>query len=75
MATPCTPGGGTRLHTTTPGCAGEADASVVLQTSQAALVGGADPTAPWNNAYFGKNSKLGGWHFNLPIPFSSSGGQ
>lgn len=45
---------------------------VELQTSQAALVSNADPSAPWNNDYFGKNSLLGGWHFNLPIPFASS---
>ena len=51
---------------------GEATASVELQTSQAALVGNADPSGPWNNDFFGKNSLLGGWHFNLPIPFASS---
>jgi len=39
---------------------------------QAALVGNADASAPWNNDFFGKNSRLGGWHFNLPIPFASS---
>ena len=52
---------------------GEAIASVgPLPTAQAALIGGQDPSAPWNNDYFGKNSKFGGWHFNLLVPFQSS---
>lgn len=51
---------------------GEANASIVLQTSQAACVGQADPSAPWDNDLFGKNSKFGGWHINVPIPFTAS---
>lgn len=51
---------------------GETNASVVLQMSQSAFVGNADPTAPWDNEWFGKNSKFGGWHVNVPIPFTSS---
>jgi len=43
-----------------------------VQTSQAAFVGGNDPSAPWDNDFFGKNSKYGGWHINLLIPFSKS---
>jgi len=43
-----------------------------LQTSQYALVGENDPSAPWDNEYFGKNAKYGGWHANLLIPFSKS---
>jgi hypothetical protein len=43
-----------------------------VQTSLAALVGFADPTAPWDNDYFGKNSLFGGWHFNLRVPFAKS---
>lgn len=43
-----------------------------LSTAQAALVGDADPSAPWNNEYFGKNSRFGGWHFNLLVPFARS---
>jgi hypothetical protein len=48
---------------------GETSASVELQMSQAAFVGNADPSAPWDNEWFGKNSKFGGWHVNVPIPF------
>jgi len=33
---------------------GEANASIVLPTAQAALVGNADPSAPWDNEWFGK---------------------
>jgi len=51
---------------------GEDNASVVLQMSQAAFVGQADPSAPWGNEWFGKNSKFGGWHVNVPIPFTLS---
>lgn len=51
---------------------GEASASVTLQMSQAAFVGNADPTAPWDNDWFGKNSLFGGWHVNVPIPFRQS---
>lgn len=52
---------------------GETQASIgPLQTAQAALVGDADPSAPWNNDFFGKNSLFGGWHFNLLIPFARS---
>jgi hypothetical protein len=51
---------------------GEPHPSIEIQSSQGALVGNADTSAPWNNDYFGKDSTLGGWHFNLPIPFSSS---
>ena len=51
---------------------GEAEASIVLQTSQMAFVGNADPSAPWDNAWFGKNSKFGGWHSNVPVPFTKS---
>jgi len=43
-----------------------------FQSSQAALVGNNDPSAPWDNEFFGKNSKFGGWHMNLLIPFSKS---
>jgi len=43
-----------------------------FQTSQAAFVGDNDPSAPWDNDFFGKNSKFGGWHINLFIPFSKS---
>jgi len=43
-----------------------------LQTSQYALVGENDPSAPWDNEFFGKNAKFGGWHMNLPIPFAKS---
>jgi len=35
-------------------------------------VGNADPSAPWDNEFFGKNSKFGGWHVNVPIPFRTS---
>ena len=51
---------------------GETTASVELQMSQAAFVGNADPSAPWDNEWFGKNSKFGGWHVNVPIPFTHS---
>lgn len=52
---------------------GEAVASVgPLPTALAALVGQSDPSAPFNNDFFGKNSKFGGWHFNLLVPFSVS---
>jgi hypothetical protein len=37
----------------------------VLQMSQAAFVGNADPGAPWDNEWFGKNAKFGGWHVNV----------
>jgi len=43
-----------------------------LVTSQAALVGQNDPSAPWDNDFFGKNAGYGGWHINLLIPFSKS---
>lgn len=50
---------------------GETTASIgPLPTSQAAFIGNHDPSAPWNNDYFGKNSAFGGWHFNLKIPFT-----
>jgi hypothetical protein len=48
---------------------GESTASIKMQMSQAAFVGNADPSAPWDNDWFGKNSKFGGWHVNVPIPF------
>ena len=51
---------------------GEASASVAVSSAQAAFVGDADPAAPWSNDYFGKNSKFGGWHVNVPIPFYRS---
>jgi hypothetical protein len=51
---------------------GETAASVELQMSQAAFVGNADPSAPWDNEWFGKNSAFGGWHVNVPIPFTHS---
>ena len=35
-------------------------------------MGNADPSAPWDNELFGKNSKFGGWHVNVPIPFGKS---
>jgi len=43
-----------------------------VPTSQAAFVGQNDPTAPWDNDFFGKNSRYGGWHINILIPFSKS---
>jgi len=43
-----------------------------IQTSQATFVGNNDPSAPWDNEFFGKNSRYGGWHINLFIPFSKS---
>jgi len=43
-----------------------------VQTSQAAFVGNNDPSAPWDNEFFGKNSRFGGWHMNLLIPFTKS---
>eukprot|EP01116_Phalansterium_solitarium_P018921 TRINITY_DN515_c0_g1_i3.p1 TRINITY_DN515_c0_g1~~TRINITY_DN515_c0_g1_i3.p1 ORF type:complete len:355 (-),score=107.82 TRINITY_DN515_c0_g1_i3:604-1668(-) len=51
---------------------GESTASVQLQTSQAAFVGNADPSAPWDNDFFGKNSAYGGWHIDVPVPFLKS---
>jgi len=48
---------------------GEEAASVALPTAQAAFVGNADTSAPWSNEWFGKNSRFGGWHVNVPIPF------
>jgi len=43
-----------------------------FQTSQATLTGNNEPFAPWDNEFFGKNSKFGGWHANLLIPFSKN---
>lgn len=52
---------------------GESVASVgPMPSAQAALIGNADPSAPWNNDFFGKNSEFGGWHFNLLVPFTRS---
>ena len=51
---------------------GEAEASVAVSTAQAAFVGNADTSAPWSNEWAGKNSKFGGWHVNVPVPFSKS---
>eukprot|EP00035_Acanthoeca_spectabilis_P004900 m.107915 g.107915 ORF g.107915 m.107915 type:complete len:358 (-) comp12779_c0_seq2:1181-2254(-) len=51
---------------------GESVPSVKLQMSQAAFVGNADSSAPWDNDFFGKNSKFGGWHVNIPIQFQHS---
>ena len=51
---------------------GETTPSIELQTSQGAFVGNADPSAPWDNEWFGKNSRFGGWHSNVPIPFKKS---
>jgi len=52
---------------------GEATASLgPVSTSQAAFVGHHDPSADWDNDFFGKNSAFGGWHVNLLIPFSKS---
>jgi len=43
-----------------------------VSTSQAAFVGKHDPSANWDNDFFGKNSATGGWHVNMLIPFSKS---
>jgi len=52
---------------------GETTASLgPVETSQAAFVGEHDTSAPWDNDYFGKNSKFGGWHVNMLIPFTKS---
>ena len=51
---------------------GETTASVQLQMAQSAFVGNADPSAPWDNEWFGKNSKFGGWHVNVPVPFRAA---
>jgi len=52
---------------------GETKASLgPVSSSQAAFVGKHDPSANWDNDFFGKNSALGGWHVNMLIPFSKS---
>jgi len=52
---------------------GDTNATVgPVDTSQAAFVGHHDPSAPWDNDFFGKNSNYGGWHVNVLIPFSKS---
>jgi len=51
---------------------GESTPSISVQTSQAALIGGASPHAPWGHDFAGKNSLFGGWHINIPIPFQKS---
>jgi len=52
---------------------GEMTASLgPVPISQAAFVGQHNPSAPWDNDFFGKNSKFGGWHVNMLIPFSKS---
>jgi len=52
---------------------GEMTASLgPVSSSQAAFVGEHDTSAPWDNDFFGKNAKLGGWHVNMLIPFIKS---